>query len=113
MILVFHDNIHEMRYDVIASACRMSNVECKPLENKYFRSLKKENITKVILIVHPGNYIKALKIIMLCIFYRHNVVLDFYDLHLVRYKNQKVPIKILIIEILLIFKVKEKKEKKK
>lgn len=105
MLTIFHDDLHQLRYDVLKSAAELAGLGCKRFKLNDF-SLFNKRKKNIILISHPGNYLKSLIISSYFFIFGSPVIIDFYDLHLVRGHAVKVPKKLIIVESLLVFLAK-------
>ena len=103
MIYIFYDNCHSLRFDVLNSAFNLININCSKFEFKLSQFFYFHPQKNIILIAHPANYLKCLILSMIYFLSNYRIVLDFYDLNLVRKNKIKKTTKLKFVEIILIY----------
>ncbi|MDB2559782.1 hypothetical protein N9X49_01665 [Amylibacter sp.] len=94
--------MHQLRAELFVLALKDQEISSKLNVFDTLNMADQNFDSDKIIICCPENYYKTMKVLFLGIIYRSKIYLDFYDLHLIRIKKQKVPIKIIIVELILI-----------
>ena len=103
MISIFYDDIHQLRYEVLKTAFLEAKLSCSRMKSPFSKIFWKFGGNNIVLISHPANYFKSILICLLSRLINKKITIDFYDLHLIRTQHQKVPFKIIVSELVLIF----------